>query len=71
MATEQDLEIMVANFKEFLTDPLVLLSLALQEAFLRQDAFILARQGELFTSRLSEPTTADLDLIEIFDWGLF
>jgi hypothetical protein len=68
-ATQQDQEIIINEVRSFLSDPWFSSLWTLQEAFLRPDAFLLSKSGQLFTYQLTAATSANHDLTLLFDWG--
>ncbi|KAF2729343.1 hypothetical protein EJ04DRAFT_580709 [Polyplosphaeria fusca] len=68
-ATLEELGGLVDDLVGFLGDAWFSSLWTLQEAFLRQDAFLLSRDGELFSVALSEKSWVSPDLLDVFSWG--
>jgi hypothetical protein len=68
-APQQDQKAMIQNVEKFLSDPWFSSLWTLQEAFLRPDAFVLSKSGQLFTYQLTAATSVNPDLTLFFDWG--
>jgi len=67
---EEELELLVQEVEGLLSDPWFSSLWTLQEAFLRQDGFLLAKSGELLFQRLSPTLIINPDLLGTFDAGL-